>query len=93
MPVSQAVPSPAVPLPRAELPAGAPLAFPPVPASDQAKLAMPGQPPPLENGAEMCGTAIEFMSSPAAAAQIAQQRGRLQFILHVSGHFEDSAFT
>jgi len=41
----------------------------------------------------MCGTAIEFVSSPAAGAQLAQQKGRLQFILHVSGHFEDTAFT
>jgi hypothetical protein len=75
------------------LSSGAPLALPPVSVSDQAKLAMSGQPPPLESGTEMCGTTIDFVSSPAAAAQLAQQKGRLQFILHVSGHFEDSAFT
>jgi hypothetical protein len=85
--------SPAVPLPPAPLSAGAPLALSPVSASDQAILAMSGQPTPLESGTEMCGTAIDFVSSPAAAAQLAQQKGRLQFILHVSGHFEDSAFT
>jgi hypothetical protein len=82
-----------MPLHRSQAPTGAALAFPPAPASDPLKLGMPGQAPPLESGAEMCGTAIEFASSPAAAAQLAQQRGRLQFILHVSGHFEDTAFT
>ena len=46
-----------------------------------------------ESAPEMCGTAVEFVSSPAEAARLAQQKGRLQFILHVSGHFEDKAFT
>jgi len=70
-----------------------PAVYVPAAASDLGKPAMPGQVPPGEGDTQMCGTAIEFVSSPAAAAQLAQQRGRLQFSLHVSGHFEDSAFT
>jgi hypothetical protein len=47
----------------------------------------------VESAPEMFGTAVEFVSSPAEAARLAQQKGRLQFILHVSGHFEVKAFT
>jgi hypothetical protein len=42
---------------------------------------------------ETCGTAIDFVGSPAEAAQLAKQTMRLQFILHVSGNFEDTQFT
>jgi hypothetical protein len=42
---------------------------------------------------ETCGTAIDFVGSPAEAALLAKQTMRLQFILHVSGNFEDTQFT
>jgi len=45
------------------------------------------------SGYEMCGTAVEFMTSPAEASRVAKLNTRLQFILHVSGNFEDTAFT
>ena len=39
------------------------------------------------------GTQIEFMDSPTEAAKKAKKDGKLVFILHVSGHFEDPRFT
>lgn len=39
------------------------------------------------------GTTIDFMHSPAEAAKWARQEGKLVFVLHVSGHFEDPRFT
>lgn len=39
------------------------------------------------------GTSIEFMRSPAEAARWAKKEGKLVFVLHVSGHFEDPRFT
>lgn len=39
------------------------------------------------------GTTLQFADSPAAAAQQALKEEKLVFILHVSGNFEDSAFT
>ena len=55
------------------------------------------QPPVAENpcSAEpsFCGTAIAFQSSLTATFQGARQTGKLVFLLHVSGHFEDSRFT
>jgi hypothetical protein len=40
-----------------------------------------------------CGTAIAFQSSLTTTFQGARQTGKLVFLLHVSGHFEDSRFT
>jgi hypothetical protein len=48
---------------------------------------------PSANGKETHGTAVEFVTSPAEAARLAQQHQRLQFVLHVSGNFEDAQFT
>jgi hypothetical protein len=39
------------------------------------------------------GTSIEFVATPSEAAQLAKKDGKLVFVLHVSGHFEDPRFT
>jgi hypothetical protein len=39
------------------------------------------------------GTAVEFVSNPVAAAKLAKDQKKLVLILHVSGNFEDPAFT
>jgi hypothetical protein len=39
------------------------------------------------------GTSIEFVATPSEAAQQAKKEGKLVFVLHVSGHFEDPRFT
>jgi hypothetical protein len=39
------------------------------------------------------GTAVEFISSPMAAAKQAAKQKKLVLVLHVSGHFEDPNFT
>lgn len=39
------------------------------------------------------GTAVEFASSPVAAAKQAGKEKKLVLVLHVSGHFEDPTFT
>ena len=39
------------------------------------------------------GTPVEFMSSPSEAAKWAKKEGKLVFVLHVSGNFEDPRFT
>ena len=39
------------------------------------------------------GTSVEFDANPARASQRAAKEGKLLMILHVSGNFEDSAFT
>jgi hypothetical protein len=71
-------------------PAEAPKPPPVAPPAPPAPVVRPQQP---ESRTELCGTAIEFYGSPAEAAQVARQKSRLQFIVHVSGYFEDSKFT
>jgi hypothetical protein len=39
------------------------------------------------------GTAIDFVATPGEAAKQAKKEGKLVFVLHVSGHFEDPRFT
>jgi hypothetical protein len=39
------------------------------------------------------GTTIDFVDSPAQAARQARKEGKLVFVLHVSGNFEDPRFT
>jgi hypothetical protein len=39
------------------------------------------------------GTAVNFVGSPREASKLAAQQKKLVCILHVSGHFEDPAFT
>jgi hypothetical protein len=39
------------------------------------------------------GTAIDFFDTPSQAARQAKKDGKLVFVLHVSGNFEDPRFT
>jgi len=39
------------------------------------------------------GTAIDFVDTPREAAKQAKKAGKLVFVLHVSGHFENPKFT
>ena len=50
-------------------------------------------PPKTGESCGSYGTQIEFTDSPADAAKKAKKEGKLVFILHVSGHFEDPRFT
>jgi hypothetical protein len=43
--------------------------------------------------ADTYGTQVKFLASPAEAAAQARKDGKLLFVLHVSGNFEDSRFT
>lgn len=56
--------------------------------------------PPVRAGAtaddatcQRHGTAVEFHSTPSAAAAAARKAEKLVLVLHVSGHFEDPGFT
>jgi hypothetical protein len=42
---------------------------------------------------ETCGTRVNFLPSPQDACRRAAGTGKLAFILHVSGYFEDPGFT
>jgi hypothetical protein len=58
--------------------------------------AAPSEPaavPAARRPAVACGTSVEFVSTPALAARLAQQEHKLLFVLHVSGDFEDPGFT
>jgi hypothetical protein len=48
---------------------------------------------PSEASCGSYGTSVKFMSSPSEAARRAKTEEKLVFVLHVSGHFEDPAFT
>jgi hypothetical protein len=39
------------------------------------------------------GTSLDFVRNPTEANRLAQHTGRLTFILHVAGDFEESGFT
>jgi hypothetical protein len=39
------------------------------------------------------GTTIHFLDTPSKAATQAKKEGKLVFVLHVSGNFEDPRFT
>ena len=63
-----------------------------------AGLASAGKPAPPAAPAEAAtcgsyGTTVEFLDSPAEAAKQAKKEGKLVFVLHVSGNFEDPRFT
>jgi hypothetical protein len=49
--------------------------------------------PTKEGSCGSYGTSVEFVSSPSEAARLAKKEQKLVFVLHVSGHFEDPAFT
>jgi hypothetical protein len=42
---------------------------------------------------ETYGTRVEFVPTPGQAGRLARRSGKLLFVLHVSGNFEDSCFT
>ena len=46
-----------------------------------------------EAGCSRYGTQVEFVDSPREAARLAREQEKLVFVLHVSGHFENPAFT
>jgi hypothetical protein len=39
------------------------------------------------------GTSVDFVDTPSEAAQLAKKEGKLVFVLHISGYFEDPRFT
>jgi hypothetical protein len=70
------------------------------PAEPIEPLKLPGRqrPPtvaaePAAPGCERYGTTIDFVRSPKEAARVAKAEDKLTFLLHVSGNFEDDAFT
>src|SRR5262249_55505321 len=56
-----------------------------------------GPPPPAgqpsARARRLQGTGVAFAGTPAEAARRAGRHGKLLFLLHVSGHFEDPGFT
>ena len=83
-------------------------AEPPAPAAPEhpaRPLLLPADPPPppapkaaapprpAAPACETFGTSVHFAVSPAAAEKQAAQEGKLLFLLHVSGDFEDDTFT
>jgi hypothetical protein len=63
---------------------------PPAVGKDEAQ-AVRADIPPAER--ETFGTAVGFVRNPQAAARLAGAEGKLTFLLHVSGNFEDDRFT
>jgi len=49
--------------------------------------------PPMGAGSEKLGTSVDFVRNPTDANHLAQHTGRLTFILHIAGDFEESGFT
>lgn len=52
--------------------------------------------PAVKKQGETCGdygTSVDFVDSPKEAAAQAKKVGKLVFVLHVSGNFEDPRFT
>jgi hypothetical protein len=46
--------------------------------------------PPCEEG---LGTGVKFVATPKMAVEMAEREGKLLFLLHISGNFEDADFT
>jgi hypothetical protein len=77
------------------------------PAEDNPRPPTPGEPPdslpepsapPLGDSAPVCETqnyetSVAFLGSPAQAGKQAEREGKLVFLLHISGNFEDRQFT
>jgi hypothetical protein len=49
--------------------------------------------PPMGAGSDKLGTSVDFVRNPTEANPLARHSGKLTFILHVAGDFEDSGFT
>ena len=82
-------PKPLPPLPPVEdpvPPAPVPVALPPA-AADVA------EPAPACAPRDTYGTRVEFVNNLTEAAREARRQGKLKFVLHVSGNFEDARFT
>jgi hypothetical protein len=66
------------------------------PAVPQPAVKQPAPPPEKAEKTEgaTCtfGTSIEFADTPSEAAKLAKKEGKLVFVLHVSGNFEDPRF-
>ncbi len=82
-------PPPLPPPPAA--PVAAPSADPPAPPP--APPAEKKEAPPPAAVCQTFNTSVEFAVSPTAAEKQAARDGKLVFLLHVSGDFEDDAFT
>ena len=74
--------------PPAKVPANEPGEIPQPAAKDQAR-ALPKD----GEGCETFGTSVEFVRNPQVAFKTAKEDGKLTFLLHVSGNFEDARFT
>jgi hypothetical protein len=68
-----------------------------LPSAPRSKPQVEGRPVPSEAAptpaCETYGTGVKFHASPADAARAALRDHKLMFVLHISGHFEDSQFT
>jgi hypothetical protein len=62
-----------------------------LPGVNRTAPAVLAEPTPPE--CERYGTTIDFVRNPKEAARIAKAEDKLTFLLHVSGNFEDDAFT
>jgi hypothetical protein len=71
---------------RAPAPSAPAPARPTLPASERL---LADAPPDFKN----YGTQVDFLESPAEAAQVAVREHKLCFVLHLSGNFEDAKFT
>jgi hypothetical protein len=49
--------------------------------------------PPAGAVSDKLGTSVDFVPNPTEANRLAQRTGRLTFILHVAGDFEEPGFT
>jgi hypothetical protein len=85
-----APPTPA-PTPAADQPAEAPAA--PAPSIFDASPVVDLTPAAPPKTCETFGTSVEFAASPAEAAKTAKRDDKLLFLMHISGNFEDDAFT
>jgi hypothetical protein len=68
-------------------------ATPPQPQRVRIAETVPVPPQGAPPKAETYGTSVLFLGNPAQAAETARREGKLLFVLHVSGNFEDSCFT
>jgi hypothetical protein len=76
---------------------------PPAPPAPTRSLTLPVQPLPrppedVVEASEACagqtyGTGVTFLSDPAEAGRRAGRSGKLLFVLHISGNFEEAQFT
>jgi hypothetical protein len=50
-------------------------------------------PAPAQGPQGQFGTSVQFVNNPLAANRQADKNGKLRFVLHVSGNFEDPGCT